>query len=138
MSEHKLNRTLEPAGNFRSCLRDCALVLAPSDKPVPEEDAQLHNNITLKALFRSFRALMGLDRLEEAKDALQRYRSMGGLADNTVLRLEKNLDEKLSYRDKMRSEAAERKRRQELSDEALAQAVKVTRSSSYCAFSNKR
>lgn len=68
---------------------------------------------------------MALDRLEEAKDALQRYQSMGGLADAAVLRLEKSLDEKLSYRDKMRSEASERKRRQDLSDEALFKALKV-------------
>lgn len=68
---------------------------------------------------------MALDRLEEAKDALQRYKSMGGLADAAVLRLEKSLDEKLSYRDKMRSEASERKRREDLSDEALFKALKV-------------
>lgn len=100
--------------------------MGESETPVPEEDAQLHNSITLKALFRSFKALMGLDRLDEAKDALQRYRSMGGLADATVLRLEKNLEEKLSYRDKMRFEASERKRRQDLQDEALLQALKVS------------
>lgn len=121
----KLNLSLIHAGNYRSCLRDCALVLEQSDKPVPEEDAQLHNNITMKALFRSFKALMALDRFDEAKDAIQRYRSMGGLADPAVLRLEKSLDEKLSYRDKMRSESSERKRRQDLTDEALTNALKV-------------
>ena len=79
----------------------------------------------MKALFRSFKALMALDRFDEAKDAIQRYRSMGGLADPAVLRLEKSLDEKLSYRDKMRSESSERKRRQDLTDEALTNALKV-------------
>jgi hypothetical protein len=99
--------------------------LSPSKEPVPEEDVQLHNNITLKALFRSFKALMSLDQLDEAKDALQRYRSMGGLADPAVLKMEKTLDERLLYRDKMRSESAERERRQKLSDQALFQAIKV-------------
>lgn len=48
------------------------------------------------------------------------------MVDATVQKLEKSLEDKVSYRDKMRSEASERRRRQDLSDEALLQALKVS------------
>lgn len=101
-------------------------MLTPSEKAVPENDLQLHNNTSLKALFRSFKALIALERLDEARDVLQRWRSLGGLPDAGMLQQERALEEKLDYRDKMRSESSERQRRQKLADENLFLALKVS------------
>ena len=113
------------AGNYRACIRDCGAVLTPSDKPVPEEDKATHLNTDLKALLRCAKALIALDRLEDAKDALERYHADGGQPDAGVEKTEADLRQKITYRDKLRAEAAERTKRKTESDAALAIAVEV-------------
>lgn len=114
-------------GNYRSCLRDCASVLTPSERPVPEEDAKTHANTNLKALFRSSKALVALERLDDARDALERYEKEGGKMDPAVLKMQKALLERIAYRNKFRQETAERTRRQEETDRALEKAIRVRR-----------
>ena len=112
-------------GNYRSCLRDCASVLTPSDKPVPEEDAAIHASTNLKALFRCSKALIALERLDDAKDALERFEAEGGKMDPAVQKMQKALLERITYRDKLRHETSERKRRQEETDQSLSTAIQV-------------
>lgn len=126
-----LLRLILDTGNYRACLRDCASVLDPPTTPVPTEDAETHQKTTLKALFRCAKALLALEKLEDAQDALQRYRSDGGQVDPGIAKLERTVSDKIAYRDKIRAERAERERRIQESDEALSVAIKVSRRRSH-------
>jgi len=114
-------------GNYRSCIRDCASVLTPSEREVPEEDKDIHQKTNLKALFRCAKALIALERLDDAQDALQRYHHEGGQKDAGVQKVEAALKDKITYRNKIRADAKERERRLQESDATLSQAIKSLR-----------
>lgn len=107
-------------------MKDCAQVLELASASVGTEDAALHQNTTLKALFRSAKALLALDRLQQAQDALQKYREVGGQSDAGVQALAKRINDKLQYASKIRLERDERSRRLRESDDSLHQAVTVS------------
>lgn len=90
-----------------------------------DEDQEIHRTTDLKALFRCSKALVALERLDDAKDALARYFSKGGKADEGIKKLSRELDDRITYRNKIAADRAERQRRQEAEDEVLSKAIKV-------------
>ena len=125
LSSQVMRKLTFRSGNYRSCLRDCASVLTPSEKPVPDEEATQHASTNMKALFRCSKALVALERLDDAKDALERYEAEGGKMDAAVQKMQKALLERITYRDKLRKETAERKRRQDETDQSISTAIEV-------------
>jgi hypothetical protein len=69
---------------------------------------------------------MSLERLDDARDALEKYVEEGGAVDAGVQKVRQTISEKIQYRDKIRAERAERERRQRGHDEALSQAIHVS------------
>lgn len=94
---------------------------------MPDEDAAQHASTNLKALFRCSKALVALERLDDAKDALERYEAEGGKMDAAVQKMQKALLDRIMYRDKLRKETAERKRRQDETDQSISTAIQVGR-----------
>ncbi|CAD6581400.1 MAG: hypothetical protein CYPHOPRED_001564 [Cyphobasidiales sp. Tagirdzhanova-0007] len=112
-------------GNYRACIRDCASVLTPSEKPVLDEDQAAHRTTNLKALFRCAKALIAIERLDDARDALARYQNDGGQIDGSVSKFQQGLHERITYRNKIKEDHLERNRRQKDCDEALSTAIQA-------------
>lgn len=121
-------------GNYGSAIRDTSAVLsAPRDfhpEPVPPN----WNKTDMKALLRAARALIALDKLAEAMDALQRLQlaeQEAGEADKDVgKRFRDDVQSKLALRARREAEKTERERRKKETDRALVEAMAVSTSES--------
>lgn len=123
-------------GNYGSCLRDTAQVLgAPTEWAASSNPDEMKpdnwDKTTLKALLRSARALLALDKLDEAKDVLRRLRmleeEMGQkeFAADVGRRWREEVDDKMTKRAKRQAEKVEKDRRKKEGDQAVYAALLV-------------
>jgi tetratricopeptide (TPR) repeat protein len=117
--------------NFGQCLKDCSQVFSQSPETVEDSD----DKTTLKTLLRSARALLGLDKLPEAKDALERLRTLELELNQKQQPQQEDLDVGKPYRELVESklrlkrekelEFLEKQRRSEQGNESLLKALEL-------------
>ncbi|GAA6025239.1 hypothetical protein JCM10207_001414, partial [Rhodosporidiobolus poonsookiae] len=111
--------------NFGACLRDCSSVLSHA----PSEPTDTANKATMKALLRSGRALLALDKLAEAQDALERLKAMedaaagAGVATDSGKRWRDEVQKKREVKERKERERREKDRRKMEGDAAMVLAL---------------
>ncbi|KWU46977.1 hypothetical protein RHOSPDRAFT_31109 [Rhodotorula sp. JG-1b] len=114
-------------GNYGACLRDCSQVLGQTNSSYPDPPSDASNRLTMKALYRSARALSSLGKLAEALDALDRLRTLEtelGEADKDAGKgVRAEVERKMAERERKEAEKAERDRRKRDGDAAVALAL---------------
>ncbi|GAA5877178.1 hypothetical protein JCM3774_003323 [Rhodotorula dairenensis] len=115
-------------GNYGACLRDCSQILGQTNPSYPDPPSDASNRLTMKALYRSARALLALGKLPEALDALDRLRTLerelGGEADTDAGKgVRDQVERKMAEELKRDAERAERDRRKREGDAAVALAL---------------
>ncbi|BGP55646.1 HSP70/90 co-chaperone [Rhodotorula sphaerocarpa] len=114
-------------GNYGACLRDCSQILGQTNSSYPDLPSDASNRLTMKALFRSARALSALGKLPESLDALKRLGTLGvelGEQDKDAgkgVRIE--VERKQAEKERKEAEKAERERRKREGDAAIAVAL---------------
>ncbi|KAK4049475.1 HSP70/90 co-chaperone [Microbotryomycetes sp. JL221] len=113
--------------NYGSTIRDTSAVLSAPRDFHPDPVTASWNKIDMKALLRAARALLALDKLPEAMDALQRLRLLEqeiGEEDRDVGKQWRDeAQRKLEARKKREDEKSERERRRKEMDSAMASAL---------------
>jgi signal recognition particle GTPase len=123
---------MEPdrAGNYGACLRDCSQVLSQTNSSYPDPPSDASNRLTMKALYRSARALSSLGKLAEALDALDRLRTLEtelGEADKDAGKgVRAEVERKMAERERKEAEKLERERRKREGNAAVALALTVS------------
>ncbi|GAA6061365.1 hypothetical protein JCM10212_005819 [Sporobolomyces blumeae] len=115
--------------NYGACLRDCSQVLGQ----VPNEPTPASARTTMKALLRSARALSGLDKLDEALDALDRLRTLEreagppgqGAVEDSGKRWREDVERKVALKKRKALERTEKERRTREGEVAIMQALKL-------------
>lgn len=111
-------------------MRDCSQILGQTNGAYPDPPSDASNRLTMKALWRSARALSALEKLPEALDALQRLRTLEeelGEAEKDFGRaVREELERKVAARERKAAEKAERERRKREGDAAVVLALLVS------------
>ncbi|GAA5983474.1 hypothetical protein JCM10908_000300 [Rhodotorula pacifica] len=115
-------------GNYGACLQDCSQILGQTNSSYPDPPSDASNRLTMKALFRSARALSALGKLPEALDALKRLRTLeqelGEAGEKDAGKgVREEVERKMAEREKKEKEKQERERRKREGDAALALAL---------------
>lgn len=110
-------------------LKDVALVLSAPLVSYPEPPSLIWNKTTLKSLLRSARALIALNRLSEALDALERLRTlereMGDDALDVGKKFRVEVETKIATKERKEKEAAEKARRAKELEKRVGEALVV-------------
>ncbi|GAA5916552.1 HSP70/90 family co-chaperone CNS1 [Sporobolomyces salmoneus] len=114
--------------NYGACLRDCSQVLQQQPPTSDEDDPSAvlsDHKTTMKALLRSARALLGLEKLPEALDALERLKSLEGEGEDVGKQYRETVQEKMRVKRGKELEKVEKERRLREGNESMVQALKL-------------
>ncbi|SCZ88584.1 BZ3500_MvSof-1268-A1-R1_Chr2-1g04506 [Microbotryum saponariae] len=113
--------------NYGSCLRDVAQVLGAPQTYYPEPMPEAWKRTDAKALLRSARALLGLDRLDEAFDALLRLQvleeRLGEAQLDSGKKWREQVQTKIQQRERLELGKKEKERRRKEEEQALVLAM---------------
>ncbi|SCV71965.1 BQ2448_4659 [Microbotryum intermedium] len=115
--------------NYGSCLRDVAQVLGAPQTYYPEPTPEAWKRTDAKALLRSARALLGLDRLDEALDSLLRLQvfeeHLGEAKLDSGKKWREQVQTKIQLKERLDLEKKEKERRRKEEEEALILAMSL-------------